>query len=159
MEQEKGEKVMKRKRIVAGIRTAGLLLTSVPLYSSAAEEEGSSLPEPVMKVTFDDGSATDSTGRGNNGTIYGDPEFVEGVSGKAIHLVNPEDAAGQPPLAAQQYIDFGNPEDLQFGEENFTIAFWYKSERPADRTHKEGAIVSNKNWNSGQRMASYCSNG
>lgn len=150
MEQEKGEKVMKRKRIAAGIRTAGLLLTSVPLYSSAAEEEGSSLPEPVMKVTFDDGSATDSTGRGNNGTIYGDPEFVEGVSGKAIHLVNPEDAAGQPPLAAQQYIDFGNPEDLQFGEENFTIAFWYKSERPADRTHKEGAIVSNKNWNSGQ---------
>lgn len=144
----------------AGLADAGYLkavLDEVKIFNRAlTNEEVAELytapakPQPVMKVTFDDGTASDVTGRGNNGTVYGSPEFVEGVSGQAVHLVNPEDAAGQPPVAAQQYIDFGTPEDLRFGEDDFSIVFWYKSERPADRNHKEGAIVSNKNWNSGQ---------
>ena len=154
---------MKRKKRILSMLTSFAFLTSAlgsgmtvlaeEMVNPAATTEQiatESIPDPVMQVTFDDGTATDVTGRGNNGTVYGNPEFVEGVSGQAVHLVNPEDAAGQPPVAAKQYIDFGSPEDLQFGEENFSITFWYKSERPSDRNHKEGAIVSNKNWNSGQ---------
>lgn len=154
---------MKRKKRILSMLTSFAFLTSalgsgmtvlaeenVNPAATTAQIATESIPDPVMQVTFDDGTATDVTGRENNGTVYGNPEFVEGVSGQAVHLVNPEDAAGQPPVAAKQYIDFGSPEDLQFGEENFSITFWYKSERPSDRNHKEGAIVSNKNWNSGQ---------
>ena len=95
----------------------------------------------VLDVTFDDKTANDVSGNGNHGTVVGNVEFVDGVKGKAVHIKNDEDA-----LMASQYIDFGKVEDLRFGKDDFTIMFWYKGTKEMDT---EGAIISNKNWDSG----------
>lgn len=99
---------------------------------------------PVLDVTFDDSAATDSAA-GNNGTITGDVEFVDGVSGKAVRISNPEDIAGKN-TTAEQYIDFGAPDELQFGTGDFTVMFWYQSDGTLPG---EGAVVSNKDWSTG----------
>lgn len=130
------------KQVLAGVSTVVMTASvpAAPLHASG-ESQSVNLPDPVMKVTFDDGSAKDVTGRGNNGTVYGSPEFVNGKSGKAVHIVNDSDIAGQN-KKAEQYISFGHPDDLKFGTEDFSIAFWYRSDR-SDASHKEGAIISN----------------
>lgn len=99
---------------------------------------------PVLDVTFDDSAATDSAA-GNNGTITGDVEFVDGVSGKAVRISNPEDIAGKN-TTAEQYIDFGTPDELQFGTDDFTVMFWYQSDGTLPG---EGAVISNKDWSTG----------
>ena len=108
------------------------------------------LPAPVLYASFDNADAEDSSGNGNNGTVIGTPEFVDGVSGKAVHIVNSGDIAGSG-ADAEQYISFGTPENLQFGTDDFSIAFWYRSDRSSD-DHKEGSIVSNKDWASGNNQ-------
>ena len=133
---------MRLKKIVSGVIAASMLTTGMPSgFQTVSAKE---LPDPVLHVTFDEADATDVTGRGNDGTVVGNPEFIRGVSGKAIHLVNSDSVAGVSEQA-EQYIDFGKPEDLQFGTEDFSLAFWFKTEPHS----KEGAVISNKNWDSG----------
>lgn len=96
------------------------------------------IPGLVVHTTFDDETATDYSGFNNNGTVVGNPEFVDGVKGKAIHIQN----AG---LAATQYVNFGKPESLMFGEENFAYSLWYNSAGSED-----DMILGNKDWDSGK---------
>lgn len=100
---------------------------------------------PVLKVTFDEEDARDSSGNGNHGTITGNPEFTEGMRGKAIHLVNPDGVAGEYE-EARQYVNFGEPDDLKFGSGDFSILFWYQSD---GTDSEEVAVIGNKDWNSG----------
>lgn len=134
---------MRYKKLLTSIIATTMLTTTMNFSMSASADI--IIPEPVMKVTFDDGNAEDVTGRGNNGTVVGSPEFIKGIKGKAIHLVNSASVAGDS-KKAEQYVDFGQPSDLKFGEEDFSIAFWYKSDKDQQ---KEGSVISNKNWNSG----------
>ncbi len=105
-------------------------------------KEDPNKPQPVLKVSFDGANANDETAAKNHGTVVGNPEFVEGVKGKAIHFVNPEDRN----RVATQYVDFGTPKELQFGTGDFTVMFWYKAD---GSMQKEGAVISNKDWKSG----------
>ena len=105
-------------------------------------KEDPNKPQPVLKVSFDGANANDETAAKNHGTVVGNPEFVEGVKGKAIHFVNPEDRN----KVATQYVDFGTPKELQFGTGDFTVMFWYKAD---GSVQKEGAVISNKDWKSG----------
>lgn len=57
----------------------------------------------VLEVSFDDGTGSDMSGNGNDGIIEGRPEFVDGVEGKAIHLVNGASVSGRD-RTAQQYV-------------------------------------------------------
>ena len=132
---------------LAAVLTIGMLPASVHAEKTGGQTK---LPEPVLYASFDNANAEDSSGNGNNGTVVGTPEFVGGVSGKAIHIVNSADVAGSG-ADAEQYVNFGAPDDLQFGTDDFSIAFWYKSERTSD-SHKEGSIVSNKDWASGNNQ-------
>lgn len=134
---------MKFKKLLTGIIAASMLSSFMPTSKVVSAEVIT--PEPVMKVTFDNGDADDITGRGNNGEVVGNPEFVQGKKGKAIHLVNSESVAGSS-KNAEQYVDFGEREDLKFGEYDFSIAFWYKSDINQGR---EGAVISNKDWATG----------
>ena len=88
---------MKRvwKKAMGGALAAALTLGIMPAPAQA-EETGAQtdLPAPVLYASFDNGNAEDSSGNGNNGTVIGTPEFVDGVSGKAVHIVNSEDIAG-----------------------------------------------------------------
>ncbi len=133
---------MKCKKVMAGVVVASILTTGMPAgFQTVLAKEA---PQPVLQVTFDEANARDDTGRGNDGTVVGNPEFVRGVSGKAVHLRNSDDVAGVS-KTAEQYVDFGKPGDLQFGTEDFSLAFWFKTEPHS----KEGAVISNKNWDSG----------
>ena len=80
---------------MGGALAAVLTLGIIPAPVQAEETGGQTdLPAPVLYASFDNGNAEDSSGNGNNGTVIGTPEFVDGVSGKAVHIVNSEDIAG-----------------------------------------------------------------
>lgn len=96
------------------------------------------VPGKVLDIPFDDESASDVSGHGHDGTVYGDVEYVDGVEGKAIRLRNDPAA-----LSASQYVDLG---PLHFGEDDFTIMFWYKGTEEMDT---EGAVLANKDWTTG----------
>ncbi|MEE0418853.1 MAG: LamG-like jellyroll fold domain-containing protein [Lachnospiraceae bacterium] len=132
---------MKMKQMLKGLCIVGIAVLT-GLCGMSVSAGGKS---PVLKVTFDEGSAQDSSGNGNHGTVAGAPEFVEGMSGKAIHLVNGDGIAAEY-VEASQYVNFGTPDDLKFGTEDFSVMFWYKSDG-ADP--EEVAIISNKDWYSG----------
>lgn len=100
------------------------------------------VPGLVLQVNFDDENATDLSGYGNTGTVVGNPEFVDGAIGKAVHIQNTQSSTNP----ANQYIDFGKPDGLQFGEGNYAISLWYKSD---NGTSDGAAIISNKNYASG----------
>lgn len=99
----------------------------------------------VLSVTFNDETASDISGNNNHGRVAGDVEYVEGVSGKAIHIQNNDVAYTS--AKAQQYVNFGTPSDLQFGTDSFSILFWVKQD--GDKV-TDGTIISNKDWNTGR---------
>lgn len=98
---------------------------------------------PVLKVTFDDETANDSSGRNNHGVTVGEAQFVDGVKGKAIRLQNRNHSSSS---IAQQYVNFGTVEDLQFGTEDYSILFNYKS---VGGSTSDSSIIGNKSWASG----------
>ena len=139
------------KRVLASVLAGVMMTAAMPSVHTSAEETGESLqmetleekePQPVLQVSFDSEDAADESGNNNSGTVIGNPEFVEGKKGKAVHLVNPKNREDN----AEQYINFGQPEDLLFGEDSFTVMLWYKAEASSDT---EGAIVGNKYWVTG----------
>jgi hypothetical protein len=69
-------------------------------------------PGPVAAYEFEN-DAADVSGNGLDGTLMGDPLFVEGPAGIALQLDGVDD-----------YVDLGNPSSLDFGTGDFTIAAW-----------------------------------
>lgn len=131
---------MKWKKIVSAFAAGSLIISSVfsgNLIASAADE-----PKPVLEVSFDNNTAEDESGNQNNGIVKGQPEYVTGKYGKAIHLINSTNREDE----ALQYVNFGQLEDLRFSDGDFSVMFWYKADH-ADKT--EGAIIGNKQWKSG----------
>lgn len=126
-----------KARSLSGLLAASLIqLPAVPVYAADADLE------PVLAVSFDDGTATD-TRNGQNGTISGDVTFEQGVKGKAVHMVNPDSGDG---VDAKQFIQFPQSDLLKFGSEDFTLSFWYRTGKTVTI---EGAAISNKDWYSG----------
>lgn len=103
---------------------------------------------PVLKVSFED-NVTDGSGFDNNGTAIGEPEYVEGVMGKALHIVN---EGNDPSAVAAQYVNFGKGEELQFGTGDFTVGLWYKSSVREASGGWHSAVISNKDWSSGDNF-------
>lgn len=103
---------------------------------------------PVLKVSFED-DVTDSSGFQNDGTAAGEPEYVEGVMGKALHIVN---EGNDPSAVAAQYVNFGNGGEFLFGAGDFTIGLWYKSSVREASGGWHSAIISNKDWSSGDNF-------
>ncbi|HXJ71208.1 MAG TPA: LamG-like jellyroll fold domain-containing protein, partial [Candidatus Dormibacteraeota bacterium] len=105
---------------------------------------GSVTNDLVVHLTFDDdladGIADDSSGRGNNGTTVGAPEYVPGRLGTALRYSNAKDGS------FFNYVSLGMPDDLNFGTDvNFSISFWTKFTTWTG----DPSFVANKNWNSG----------
>lgn len=101
-----------------------------------------------LYVSFDDGSAADLSGNGNNGDVAGSPAFTEGVLGQAIVLDN-GDAAGSETTQAVQYVDFGLGFDELLGSGDFTLSFWMKTE---GHGANNGALIANKDYLSGSNV-------
>ena len=98
--------------------------------------------EPSFYVNFDK-NVTDKI-TGVEGIIHGGVEYTSGVLGESVHIKNEQYEV------AEQYIDFGKPQSLQFGTEDFTISFLYKKDITSNKN--EGAIISNKDWSSGDNL-------
>jgi hypothetical protein len=87
-----------------------------------------------------DNDANDSSGHGLNGTIMGDPEFVEGVEGMALAMDGDGDI-----------VDCGNDPNFAFGEA-VTLTAWIKvNVQGVD--HKVGG--NQDNANGGYKMSVY----
>jgi hypothetical protein len=83
-------------------------------------------PRPVISVSGEkqsgkliawwkfENDVNDSAGS-NNGTIHGNPTFVDGKFGRAICF------------DGNDYIDCGNPDSLNFGTGDWTISAWIKT--------------------------------
>ena len=72
--------------------------------------------QPVAQWKLDDGEGTtagDSSGNGLDGTLNGDPLWVEGMLDGALQLDGVDD-----------YVDCGNPAALDFGTGDFTVSAW-----------------------------------
>ena len=123
------------------------IMAAIDSVNTKMEELQEGTPEIIdglmLYASFDAENADDESGRANHGVVNGDVGYVEGISGKAIHIVNEN---GSSTAVAQQYVSFGQDEDLRFGSEDFTLTFWYRS---ANGGASEGALISNKDWTSG----------
>jgi hypothetical protein len=67
-----------------------------------------------------DGDAKDSSGNGNDGTIYG-ATFVEGISGRALNFDG-----------VNNYVSLGNANDFKI--QQFTISIWINPSIDLDST-------------------------
>lgn len=105
------------KRITALMLSASMIIAGfngITLDSSKALGAEVKLADTkVLELKFEN-NATDSSGKGNNGTLNNSGEYVEGVSGKGIKL------------GGKTYIDLGKSTDLQ--PENLTVSTWVKAD-------------------------------
>src|SRR5262249_38336898 len=78
-------------------------------------------PSFVGYWTFDDGTASDSSGSGNNGTLVNGPSSVTGKSGQALNF------------NGNQYVDLGNVINMDIGSlpsidyTNLSVFAWVKT--------------------------------
>ena len=123
------------------IKKAGLMLLVLSLFFTSANFRIYAFDNDQMLYVDFDENVEDKSGNGNDGTIQGNPEYVDGVRGKALHIVN---SNGSTSEVANQYVDFGN--NIKFTNKDFAISFWYKSDNGVSAG---GALISNKNFDSG----------
>lgn len=101
------------------IRNGAGFMTSDPVTLKVLEAPTQAVPIPglVLHLPFDT-NLTDATGRGNNGSKVGNPEFVtDGALGSALHYST--DTSGT------NYVTLGVRPDLNFGSKvSFTVSFW-----------------------------------
>ena len=86
--------------------------------------------------SFFDGNLTDV--KGKTITANGTPTYVDGFVGKGVSL------------DAEDYLAYN---DVTFGTNNFTIAFWTKAadDKGADINGEDVSMCSNKDWGSGYK--------
>jgi hypothetical protein len=95
----------------------------------------------VVHLKFD-GDYADASGRGNNATAVGSPTFTAGKIGQAMQYTSARDGS------SFNYATLGYPGDLHFTNDTpFSVSFWFKL-APGDKAG-DPALVSDKNWNSG----------
>jgi len=110
---------------------------------SAAEpetvSEAASQPTPVdpgsgglVAYYAMENDANDSSGNGNDGTIFGDPVFVDGPPGYGRAME----------FDGDDYVDCGNTENLA----RWTIACWAKSPAAPSRDSPSGPVHREKNY-------------
>jgi hypothetical protein len=106
------------KRIAAFlvvVLMAQLLLQAAPARAEGGRGLGEGL---VARWTFDEGSGSvlrDITGRGHNGTLHGDPRWVDGIAGKALLFDG-----------AYDYVSVDDSPELDFGTGNFSYSLWFR---------------------------------
>ncbi|MCJ7571988.1 MAG: hypothetical protein MUO82_08955 [Candidatus Thermoplasmatota archaeon] len=67
--------------------------------------------------SFNDGTATDSSGKNHHGIIYGNPQLVTGVVNNALYFNGIDD-----------YIKINHHSDFNFGIRDFSFALWFKQD-------------------------------
>jgi len=102
----------------AGTNTQSVAVTVIPPVNYANITNGL-----VLHLKFD-GDATDSSGRGNNGSVVNSPTFIPGKVGSGAFHYNTDTTSG-----TYNYATLGAslPPDLAFGSSgNFSVAYWVR---------------------------------
>lgn len=97
-------------------------------------------PNLIAAWTFDEGNGdttADATGNGHEGTLFGSPNWVDGVNGRALEI-----------MGSAQYVAVEDAEDLHFGEEDFTFMAWvnidnYNGGTPSGIISKRTMVAGN----------------
>lgn len=89
----------------------------------------------VAHYTFD-GNYLDTSGNRHHSFEFGNPSFTSdgAVSGQALSLDGHDD-----------YVELPNIPELDFGNTDFTLTFWYRISGDQDESP---AIIGNKDWTS-----------
>jgi hypothetical protein len=74
--------------------------------------------------------ANDSAGA-NHGTLHGNPTYVDGKVGRAISF------------DANDYVDCGKPDSLNFGTGDWTISAWIKTTQSGTEPANRGTVFAN----------------
>lgn len=127
--------------------TMGNLTYGAPLGAGKSPKGSVSEEGLVFYSNFDDETAKDLSGSGNDGTIKGGITFVDGIKGRAMYVNNTGSQAGSDSNEAGQYVDLGK--NLTFGKDDFTISLWMKTD---DHGSSNSAILGNKNYANGSNQ-------
>ncbi len=96
----------------------------------------------VAHLKFD-GDYHDASGSGTDGSAVGTPSFEAGLVGQAVHVTSAGTPANNP--SPNSYVTLGNPAQLKFGTNDFSIAFWAKVMSQND----DKPFIANKDWGAG----------
>ena len=80
----------------------------------------------VLYSSFDDGTGKDESGNGHNGTVAGNPNFVDGISGKALEIKNQANP-GSGSAAGNIYVDYGASNQIIPDTGDFSYSVFYRS--------------------------------
>jgi hypothetical protein len=89
-----------------------------------------------------DGASAEDVVAGVNGTVVGDPNWVDGIDGGAIDMFPASMSA------FEDYIVLGEAGDISYGADDFTVSFWMKTPSLSG----DPALMSNKDWDSGSNV-------
>lgn len=109
------------KRILSITIMFLVILPAISVFTPQAKAESSSL---VGYWKFDDGSgiaATDSSGNGNTGTLMNGPQWVDGISGKALKFDGIDD-----------YLSASDSPSLDVSGNQITVMFWVRAATDID---------------------------
>ena len=133
---------MNFKKVLSILTSFFISLSSMNFIGLKAITKQNDLKE-ILYMNFDDGNLQDLSGLNNHGVEIGKIDFVEGVYGKAAHILNDTGSSSE---LGENYIDLGNSEKIRLGIDDFSISFWYRS---GSGNESGGTIISSKNYNSG----------
>jgi len=92
----------------------------------------------VVHLPFDD-NYNDTSGRNNNASAAGTPDFQTGAIGKALHVQALADGS------IENFATLGYPDDLKFTDAtDFSISLWVNVTSQSD----DHPFISNKDWGS-----------
>ncbi|MGD8499722.1 MAG: LamG domain-containing protein [Phycisphaerales bacterium] len=86
-------------------------------------------PQPAFSWWKFDNNANDSAGN-INGTLVGNPTYVAGKFGDAISL------------DGDDYVNFGNPSQLDFATDNWSVSAWIKTTMTGTGDENKGTIFA-----------------
>ena len=122
------------RKIGACLMSAAMLFSlTVPAAAVPADDE-------LLHLTFEDETAADMSGSGNDGTAH-NITFVKGISGKAAHIVNDN---GMSADKVSSYISL--PSSLELGTSDITFSLWYKADAGNEGG---GCVIGNKDYDTG----------
>ena len=111
-----------------GLLNEDAQIVESPFPSSLAP--GEEKPSRLVAWWKFDNDANDSAGD-NHGTIDGNPTYADGKVGQAISL------------DGDDYVDFGNPDLLNFGTGDWSISAWIKTKQSGIEDTDKGTIFAN----------------
>jgi len=124
-----------------------LCLACVNVFAATATVTGTeteSLDEYLLLYSSFDGTAEDKSGNGHNGTIVGNPGFVDGIAGQALEIKGQTNAGKS--TAATIYVNYGDSSNIIPDTGDFSYSIFYRS---TSTTPEWSIILGNKDYAKG----------